>query len=393
MNSWMSNAFNTSVLKQQRFSWIDYLRGIAIILVVYHHVRIGIERINLKVPEVLVEANMIFYSFRMPLFFLLSGIFISLAFAKKPIKELVASKFEKLLYPYFIWVFIQVTLQIVLNNFTNSQRGITDYMYIFYHPRYLDQFWYLPALFNVSMFYLFIRSQFNPSAWVHLVLGLILYFSSPFLLKISMLSDWMEFYIFFAIGNIVTKFFFKKSTQKFLSDYFSLFLILPLFISSQLYYLKNDIGEKTLDTNLVITIYDYLNRMYNQLQFLLIALVGCLTMLIVAFRLQQLNILSFLRVLGYHSLYIYVLHVMVIAFIRVTLVNLLGITDSVVILVTSIFFGVTLPIIFYNTLVRNGPLWFLFSFKKRKKKEPVASSARQEIKGQAQPGMIASRAS
>ena len=391
MRTWINNAFNTTVLEEKRYSWIDYLRGIAIILVVYHHVRIGIERIQIKVPEALVEANMIFYSFRMPLFFLLSGIFINLAFAKKSIKQLVSSKFEMLLYPYFIWVFIQVSLQIILSDFTNSQRGLEDYTYIFYHPRYLDQFWYLPALFNVSMFYLLIRSKFNPPAWVHLVIGLVLYFSSPFVLKISMLSDWMEFYIFFAIGNAITQFFFKPSTQKFLSDYFSFFLILPLFVSLQLYYLKNDIAEKTLDPDLGITIYDYLNRMNNQAQFLIIALVGCLMMLIVAFRLQWMNVLSFLRVLGYHSLYIYVLHVMIIAFVRVVLVNVFNITEPVTILIVSIFFGVTVPVVFYNVLVKNGPLWFLFFFKKRKKKEATVTSGIPELK--AQPGMVASHAS
>lgn len=391
MKSWINNAFNTTVLKEKRYSWIDYLRGIAIILVVYHHVRIGIERTHIKVPEALVEANMIFYSFRMPLFFLLSGIFINLAFAKKSFKELVSSKFEKLLYPYFIWVFIQVTLQIVLSDFTNSQRGLEDYTYIFYHPRYLDQFWYLPALFNVSMVYLLIRSKFNPPAWVHLIIGLMLYFASPFVLKISMLSDWMEFYIFFAIGNVITQLFFKSSTQKFLSDYFSFFLILPLFVALQLYYLKNDIAEKAINSELGITIYDYMNRMYNQSQFLLIALTGCLMMLIVAFQLQKLNVLSFLRILGFHSLYIYVLHVMIIAFVRVIMVNVLSITEPVTILITGIFFGVTLPVIFYNVLVKEGPLWFLFFFKKRKKKEAAVSSSVTELK--AQPGMVASHAS
>lgn len=391
MRNWINNAFNTTALQEKRYSWIDYLRGIAIILVVYHHVRIGIERIQIKVPEVIVEANMIFYSFRMPLFFLLSGIFINLAFAKKSFKELVSSKFEKLLYPYFIWVFIQVTLQIVLSEFTNSQRGFEDYTYIFYHPRYLDQFWYLPALFNVSMFFLLIRRRFDPPAWVHLVVGLVLYFSSPFILKISMLSDWMEFYIFFAIGNVITPFFFKPSTQKFLSDYFSFFIFLPLFISLQLYYLKNDIAEKTLDPNLGITMYDYLYRMYNQLQFLVIALVGCLMMLIVAFRLQRMNILSFLRVLGYHSLYVYVLHVMIIAFVRVVMVNVFNITEPVTILIVSIFFGVTVPVVFYNLLVKDGPLWFLFFFKKRKKNEATIASGIPELNSKA--GMVASHAS
>ena len=62
---------------------MDYLRGIAIILIVYRHVLVGLQKGMIVVPEILVHANMIFYSFRMPLFFILSGIFISRSLAKK----------------------------------------------------------------------------------------------------------------------------------------------------------------------------------------------------------------------------------------------------------------------------------------------------------------------
>jgi uncharacterized membrane protein YcfT len=74
---WLSRAFNLPVLQKSRMPWVDYLRGIAIVLVVYRHVLIGIERTGLHVPSILVIANEIFFSFRMPLFFILSGLFVS----------------------------------------------------------------------------------------------------------------------------------------------------------------------------------------------------------------------------------------------------------------------------------------------------------------------------
>src|ERR1700738_2093896 len=107
-----AKAFNTAILEKSRLAWVDYLRGLTILLVVYRHVLVGLERSNLKIPEALVKANMIFYSFRMPLFFILSGIFINSSIARRPLKKLIFIKFENLLYPYFIWSFIQVTLQI-----------------------------------------------------------------------------------------------------------------------------------------------------------------------------------------------------------------------------------------------------------------------------------------
>ena len=46
IKDWWGMAFNTSILKRRRMEWVDYLRGIAILLIVYRHVLIGIQRGN-----------------------------------------------------------------------------------------------------------------------------------------------------------------------------------------------------------------------------------------------------------------------------------------------------------------------------------------------------------
>src|SRR5437868_12279972 len=112
LRNWSEKAFNTPILRKKRLEWVDYLRGIAIVLVVYRHALLGIERSSIEVPQFLKDANMIFYSFRMPLFFILSGLFISRSLAKRPLNQLIGIKFEKLLYPYLVWTFLQVSLQI-----------------------------------------------------------------------------------------------------------------------------------------------------------------------------------------------------------------------------------------------------------------------------------------
>jgi hypothetical protein len=104
------------------------------------------------------------------------------------------------------------------------------------------------------------------------------------------------------------------------------------------------------------------------LEFLLIALIGCLSMFVVAFQMQRWNILAILRVFGYHSLFIYVMHVFVAAFTRIVMQHLMGIYDPVILLFTGIFFGVTIPVIFYNFLIKDNILWFLFSLRKKHEK-------------------------
>jgi fucose 4-O-acetylase-like acetyltransferase len=354
LKKWTSYAFNLPILQKDRLVWVDYLRGIAIILVVYRHTLIGIERSGGIVSKFLVDANMIFYSFRMPLFFILAGLFISATLARKKANDVLAIKFENLLYPYLIWAFIQITLQIIFSKFTNSDRSLTDYTYIFYHPRNLDQFWYLPALFNVTIIYVLIKVHLKLKAWMQVILGAIFYLLSPIFRDISIISDWMAFYFFFALGDIVSQLFFTKASQKILKSSYTLLAIIPVFILVQLFYLNNN--EEY-----------YWNNLIGQLEFLLIALIGCFTMFVLAFCFERWNLFPFLRVIGYHSLYIYVMHVLVIAFLRIVCTKLIGIHNTTLLLITGIFFGATLPVIFYNLFVRNGFAWFLFSFKKRRR--------------------------
>lgn len=335
-------------------------------LIVYRHVLIGIQRGQIEVPEVLVDANMIFYSFRMPLFFILSGIFISRSLSKRSVGELGWIKFEALLYPYLVWTFIQISLQIALSGVTNSDRSWVDYTYILYQPRILDQFWYLPALFNTTIIYLFFKSKLKVSNLAQLALGVGFYFLSPYFQSISMLSDWMEFYLFFAIGDSITHLFFSQRSQRFFKNPYSLLVVVPLFIASQFYYM-----EKLAHPDVIINYahgsrYDYLKTMSDQLAFLVIALIGCISMFVLAFRLQQLRVLSFLRVLGYHSLYIYVMHVIVSASTRLGLIIVFGISDPVVLLTASIAMGVIVPIVVYNLLIKDSYGWFLFCFHRKK---------------------------
>jgi fucose 4-O-acetylase-like acetyltransferase len=363
----LAKAFNTTLLQERRFAWVDYLRGIAILLIVYRHVLIGIQRGQIEVPEILVNANMIFYSFRMPLFFLLSGLFISKMLEKRTLGQLVESKFNALMYPYLIWSFLQITLQILLSRMTNSSRSLEDYLYIFYQPRNLDQFWYLPALFNTTVIYVIFKCKLKIPAGGQLILGLLFYFIARYFQNISMVSDWMDFYFFFALGDVIRQPFFKERVQNFFKNPVALLLIIPAFIAVQRYYLTHNLSILAAQNKNAILPTDFMHRVRDQVDFLFIALIGCLSMIILAFRLEQLSILKFLRVIGYHSLQIYVMHVIISAAVRLSLIVLFGITQPLVLLLTAITTGIIIPIVLYNLFMRNGKAWFLFSYKKNEK--------------------------
>lgn len=351
ITTWFRKAFNTSSLHESRRPWVDYLKGIAIMLVVYRHVFIGIERSGIAIPLPLVYANMIFFSFRMPLFFILSGLFISKSLAKRSVPELINLKVDKLMYPYIIWSVIQVSIQILVpylsimaldNNFINAQRDYHDYLYILYDPIRIDQFWYFPALFIVTVVFILIKTRLKPPVWAHLLFGLAVYFLAPKDTSISILTDWMHFYLFFVIGDALSEILLRESTAKLFLRNLTLIIVLPLFLLTQYYYLTYTI---------------------SLVERLPVVFTGCFLMLIVSFRLQKANIFQFLRILGYHSIYIYVMHVIASATVRIVLNKLFHLYDPTLLLVSGIFFGIVIPIIAYN-LVLKKHAWFLFSARK-----------------------------
>ena len=355
--SFIARAFNTSVLEKSRMAWVDYLRGIAIILVVYRHSFIGIERSNIAVPSILQNANLMFYSFRMPLFFILSGVFVNASIGRKSFGKLVYSKFELLIYPYFIWATIQITLQLLLSKYTNAERTPLDYLAIFYEPQALDQFWYLPALFNCTIVYLILKVKLHVPAWAQIIIGIGLNMLGPQLKAISMIADWMNFYIYFALGDLCSSLFFREGSQRFFKNPYTLLALTPVFVATELWYLHRLHGTGVL-----------------LFEYLAIAIIGCFCMIVLAFRLQSWDILRWLRVVGFHSLFIYVIHVLVTSFTRTILTKFLGIHNPEILLVCCIFFGVTIPIIFYNLLVKDSILWFLFTPKKPVKKTTAPPS-------------------
>jgi len=70
-----------------------------------------------------------------------------------------------------------------------------------------------------------------------------------------------------------------------------------------------------------------------------------------------------LRVVGYHSLYIYLMHLMLIAAVRIVLVKIFNIQYIPLIMFIAVSMGVIIPIFVYNISIRLGA-WWLFSLKK-----------------------------
>ncbi|MEJ7735803.1 MAG: acyltransferase [Chitinophagaceae bacterium] len=363
------DSFN-GIVQSNRHSWIDYARGIAIFLVLYRHVFEGIKRsgLNTENYSFLEHANIIFFSFRMPLFFIISGIFIIKSLQKRGLREFIQNKWQLLLYPYILWAAIQISIQWLLGDYVNAQRSYKDYLYIFVLPREIDQFWYLYALFNVSILYAITSIKLKLSRLAQLILGLVFFFISSQVVQNSIhlgglkhggfFYDILHYYIFIAIGDVIASFIMKKENVKLFSSWKSFIIILPVFAACQWYFLQVNVSHNSTS---------YVED-YQPFRFLLIALSGCIFMTVVSFILQKYNTAKWLHFIGFYSLYIYLMHVLASAATRIFLTKVFGIGSVPLLLLLGITMGLIVPILFYTFATRFGA-WWLFSLQKPENKK------------------------
>ena len=363
-------------MKPARLNWIDYARGIAIILVAYRHVFEGAKQSGINIDEykMLEYANIFFYSFRMPLFFIVSGIFISLSVEKSGIKKYIGTRARTILYPYFLWGALQLLLQMVFAKYANGQPDPSSFLHMFYLPRELAQFWYLYALFSVSMLYLLTKFVLKIPVWVNLVLGIGMFYLSALLyrgvlpenivvdaLHHSFLFDVLHYYLFFVIGDMAGKFLLSKEFREIATEGKYLFVLLVLFIAVQSYFLVANLNNEAAK-------YMYV-EFYQPFVFIGISMTGCTFMIFLTCWMDKKKIMPWLTVLGKYSLYIYVAHVIVFAAVRTIMTHFLHINDAVIIIFTGMLFGITVPVFLYRLAERFNMRW-IFTLEKQKTNAP-----------------------
>lgn len=139
-----------------RIDWVDYAKGIGIFLVVLGHVWRGMAGDDLLKGPVLVRfVDNWIYAFHMPLFFFLSGLFANGAVKYKPSTFLV-KRLKGVAYPYFVWILIAGALRSLVYSGPDATLSfLSSYWRVLYEP--YDIFWFLYALFIISVAYYVLR--------------------------------------------------------------------------------------------------------------------------------------------------------------------------------------------------------------------------------------------
>lgn len=251
--------------------------------------------------------------------------------------------------------------------FTNNSVSPLNYVNLLIDARKTGHFWYLNALFFIGIIYAVCKAYLKMKPGQQLALGGLLYAISSYIhinnLYAGSLTDIFEYYLFFAIGDVITNVVLSEKNFNRFASFKIFFPLLAVFLILQYRFTFYNLHGGAEGINYVEHKMPFF--------FLLEALVGCTISMNFSFLLQKYNALRFLRVIGFHSLYIYCLQIIVMTIARIFLLNILNITYVPVLIGVIWSAGIFIPIAFYNFCMKYG-MWWLFTFRKPKKQEQLS---------------------
>lgn len=303
------------------------------------------------------------YGFRMPLFFIVSGMLISQSLQKKGMQNYIADRMYTILYPLLVWGFIEISLQILASSYTSFTSGDTAYSFryvqLLIDPRKTGHFWYLNALFCIGVIYALLKAKLRLGSLHQFILGVLLYifyaFTSTGHIHCGVISDICQYYIFFSLGDVCSRVLLSEKSRPFLSSRVLFIALATAFLLVQYHYTTLNLQHNSFSFVETEMPFSYLFE----------SLLGCAASMSFSFLLQRYRLFGWIRYIGRFSLYIYLMQVIVMAFARTFLQSVLHISYVPALIFLIWTAGTFLPILFYNLSCRYR-LWWLYTFRKPK---------------------------
>jgi fucose 4-O-acetylase-like acetyltransferase len=309
----------------ERIAWLDAARGIGIILVVTFHAVGGMLQAGLLSRDgIFGDAFYIVYTFHMPLFFYLSGLLLKDRLQKSP-KLLVTSSVKRLLYPYFLWGYIQVLVIFSLGKFVNTpiSLGWLDLISPLWSPP--SQFWFLYVLFFLQLIAVVSLTLWND--FVLLGMAVLFRIAVSIFVFPDVLASIGLFDIFFVAGV------FTGPRMKNWANA----IRFPGMVSILLFALTIFLAAENLRSGV----------WYWSAYTLPAGILGTLAVLTLS-AVPQVGSNPLLGLLGRRALTIFLAHVLCVAGTRIVLVKLLHIEAIAIVLPLAVLAGLIVPVLFYN---------------------------------------------
>jgi len=143
----------------KRIHYIDFVKGIGIILVILGHI-----------SYISDTTRTFVVSFHMPLFFILSGMLICLRNeAERPVIETLKKKFRRMMIPYYIYSVIGILIYIVYYLLTGRDGGFPTVLSDIVQTLTLYGYsvmWFLPAIFGAEILLIIIIRKCRSIRWI-----------------------------------------------------------------------------------------------------------------------------------------------------------------------------------------------------------------------------------
>lgn len=223
---------------ESHLHFIDLAKGICILLVVTYHCDYGDFIYSND------RVNAFFFSFRMPLYYFISGIFISY---RRGYRDFTLRKINRLIIPFLFFYFVSS----IMSEFLHP--GQVPSVYEFLLTEYRNNFWntpiwFLPSLFATYMIYTLIHKFITKRAelilLISLLIGVIGYYCSSIGLNIPFFIDTsLTCFPFVAFGNILRQkagLLDPRSSKISLGIVFMCVFAVLLLIQGKPYFYKNE---------------------------------------------------------------------------------------------------------------------------------------------------------
>jgi len=320
-----------------RLQWVDQAKGIGILLVVFGHVLSGVRLAGLHVdPQFFRWTWDAIYSFHIPLFFYLSGLFFPHSWQRRGFRGVMLSKVDTLVYPYVLWSLLQGLLQVAMSQHVNNPVTLGEVFSLLWRPR--QEFWFLYALFFVYL-YVCVLYAVLPARlrWTLLIAAVAFYFLRGPLRHEGPWIVYPAWYlVYFLAGALL------HSATRTLTEQPRRWLAVSVIVFA---------GAVVLSHWLAATVPNGQSNPAISAGNLLAAVSGTVMVVCVSVLLANREV-RLMADLGRRSLEIYLLHTVAAGAARVALIKVLGVTNVPVHLLVGTVVGVAAPVVFVYILDR-----------------------------------------
>jgi len=315
-----------------RVEWIDYVKGLTIILVVQMHITLATQA-NLGGGHMWL-ADLVEFArpFRVPLFFMIAGLFVSKSM-KWDLPKFIDRKLVHFAYFYFVWAAIQFALKFGLAGQSGHAIGLQDILLLPIEP--FSTLWFIHAL---AIFFMITRALKNAPPLFLIGSALILYVA-PIHTGWGAVDEFASRYIFFVAGYLGAQHFFtlaelaRENVLRAVAGSIGAFVMVFIFVQAgivtkPLFGLMAAFGGAAATIALLSIAADY-------------------------------GRLKWLAYIGERSLYVYLAFFVPGAAVRILMTNTGIIENGDVIALTATVIAVVTPLIGFK-LIEKTPLSFLF---------------------------------